>query len=44
MQPPEHVLRYIGLDRIDAHHAEIFTHLQARWKDLFGGFAEPANF
>ena len=24
------------LDRIDAHRAELFTHLQARWEDLFG--------
>lgn len=28
---------YECLDRIDAHRAELFTHLQARWKDLFGG-------
>jgi hypothetical protein len=27
---------YECLDRIDAHRAELFTHLQARWKDLFG--------
>jgi hypothetical protein len=28
--------RYEWLDRIDAHRAELFTHLQARWKELFG--------
>ena len=27
---------YEGLDRLDAHRAALFTHLQARWKDLFG--------
>jgi hypothetical protein len=27
---------YECLDRIDAHRAALFTHLQARWKDLFG--------
>jgi hypothetical protein len=27
---------YECLDRIDAHRAELFPHLQARWKDLFG--------
>jgi hypothetical protein len=27
---------YECLDRIDAHRADLFTHLQARWKDLFG--------
>jgi hypothetical protein len=27
---------YECLDRIDAHRAELFTHLQTRWKDLFG--------
>ncbi len=27
---------YRCLDRIDQHRAELFTHLQARWKDLFG--------
>jgi len=27
---------YQCLDRIDQHRAELFTHLQARWKDLFG--------
>jgi transposase len=26
---------YQCLDRIDAYRAELFTHLQARWKDLF---------
>jgi len=27
---------YECLDRIEAHRAQLFTHLQARWKDLFG--------
>jgi len=27
---------YECLDRIDAHRAELFIPLQARWKDLFG--------
>jgi Transposase DDE domain len=27
---------YECLDRIDLHRAALFTHLQARWKDLFG--------
>jgi hypothetical protein len=27
---------YQCLDRLDAHRAALFTHLQARWKDLFG--------
>ena len=27
---------YECLDRIDAHRAALFTHLQGRWKDLFG--------
>jgi hypothetical protein len=27
---------YQCLDRIDSHRAELFTHLQARWRDLFG--------
>jgi hypothetical protein len=27
---------YECLDRIDVHRAALFTHLQARWKDLFG--------
>ena len=27
---------YECLDRIDQHRAELFTHLQGRWKDLFG--------
>jgi transposase len=27
---------YQCLDRIDAHRAALFGHLQARWKDLFG--------
>lgn len=27
---------YECLDRLDAHRAALFTHLQARWKDLFG--------
>jgi len=27
---------YECLDRIDTHRAALFTHLQARWKDLFG--------
>jgi transposase len=27
---------YECLDRIDEHRAGLFTHLQARWKDLFG--------
>jgi hypothetical protein len=27
---------YECLDRLDAHRAELFTHLQARWQDLFG--------
>jgi hypothetical protein len=27
---------YQCLDRIDEHRAALFTHLQARWKDLFG--------
>jgi hypothetical protein len=27
---------YECLDRIDPHRAALFTHLQARWKDLFG--------
>lgn len=27
---------YECLDRIDAHRTALFTHLQARWKDLFG--------
>jgi hypothetical protein len=27
---------YECLDRLDAHRAVLFTHLQARWKDLFG--------
>jgi hypothetical protein len=27
---------YQCLDRIDAHRAALFSHLQARWKDLFG--------
>jgi hypothetical protein len=27
---------YECLDRLDAHRAGLFTHLQARWKDLFG--------
>src|SRR6266404_2221054 len=27
---------YECLDRIDAHRAALFTHLQTRWKDLFG--------
>jgi hypothetical protein len=27
---------YECLDRIDSHRAALFTHLQARWKDLFG--------
>jgi len=27
---------YQCLDRIDQHRAALFTHLQARWKDLFG--------
>jgi transposase len=27
---------YECLDRIDQHRAALFTHLQARWKDLFG--------
>jgi hypothetical protein len=27
---------YECLDRIDEHRAALFTHLQARWKDLFG--------
>jgi len=27
---------YECLDRLDQHRAELFTHLQARWKDLFG--------
>jgi hypothetical protein len=28
--------RYECLDRLDAHRAALFTHLQGRWKDLFG--------
>jgi hypothetical protein len=28
--------RYDGLNRIDAHRTELFPHLQARWKNLFG--------
>lgn len=31
---------YECLDRIDAHRAALFTHLQARWKDLFGATCE----
>lgn len=27
---------YQCLDRIDQHRTELFTHLQARWKELFG--------
>ena len=27
---------YECLDRIDQHRTELFTHLQGRWKDLFG--------
>jgi hypothetical protein len=27
---------YECLDRIDSHRAALFTHLQGRWKDLFG--------
>ena len=27
---------YECLDRLDAHRAALFTHLQARWQDLFG--------
>jgi len=27
---------YECLDRIDTHRTALFTHLQARWKDLFG--------
>ena len=27
---------YECLDHLDAHRAALFTHLQARWKDLFG--------
>ncbi len=27
---------YQCLDRLDQHRAALFTHLQARWKDLFG--------
>jgi transposase len=27
---------YECLDRIDRHRADLFTHLQGRWKDLFG--------
>jgi hypothetical protein len=27
---------YECLDRLDEHRAALFTHLQARWKDLFG--------
>ena len=27
---------YECLDRIDQHRADLFTHLQGRWKDLFG--------
>jgi len=27
---------YECLDRLDQHRADLFTHLQARWKDLFG--------
>jgi len=27
---------YQCLDRIDQHRTELFTHLQGRWKDLFG--------
>ena len=27
---------YECLDRLEAHRAALFTHLQARWKDLFG--------
>jgi Transposase DDE domain len=27
---------YECLDRLDQHRAALFTHLQARWKDLFG--------
>jgi Transposase DDE domain len=27
---------YECLDRLDVHRAALFTHLQARWKDLFG--------
>jgi hypothetical protein len=27
---------YECLDRIDRHRADLFTHLQTRWKDLFG--------
>jgi len=27
---------YECLDRIEAHRRELFTHLQARWRDLFG--------
>jgi transposase len=27
---------YECLDRLDRHRADLFTHLQARWKDLFG--------
>jgi hypothetical protein len=27
---------YECLDRLEAHQAALFTHLQARWKDLFG--------
>jgi len=31
---------YECLDRLDAHRAALFTHLQARWKDLFGATCE----
>jgi len=31
---------YECLDRLDAHRAALFTHLQARWKDLFGATYE----
>jgi transposase len=27
---------YECLDRLEAHRAALFTHLQTRWKDLFG--------
>ena len=31
---------YQCLDRIDEHRSALFTHLQARWKDLFGATYE----
>jgi len=31
---------YECLDRLDAHRVALFTHLQARWKDLFGATYE----